>query len=194
VKRYAVVGVLMASVLAVACGDKTAPLGPTATVPQATTTTDPYAIPSVIDEAYVNRVLAGLDRSVRDVTRMVVQQRTLPPDAVEQLKDIYVDGQLLQLVVDTYQRDILTGLEGVRSEPGNRKTTVTQLITAKQSCLFAKVHTDASEVTVTPRAGVEQWIALIPVKPMASNPTRWGFVYEGFTPELTAPEDPCDAY
>ena len=34
--------------------------GPTATVP--TTPPDPYAVPAVIDEAYVNRVLAALDQ------------------------------------------------------------------------------------------------------------------------------------
>ena len=32
-----------------------------ATVPAPTTTTNPYAVPAVIDAAYVNRVLAGLD-------------------------------------------------------------------------------------------------------------------------------------
>ena len=75
VRRPGGVGVLLLVGLVVlgACGggDDDA-LGPTATLPQATTTTDPYAVPAVIDEAYVNRVLAGLDQAVGEVTRLVV--------------------------------------------------------------------------------------------------------------------------
>ena len=59
-RRLAVVGLVVAALLATACGDKDEPLGPIGSVPQATTTTNPYAVPEVIDEAYVNRVcLAG---------------------------------------------------------------------------------------------------------------------------------------
>ena len=47
------VGVLVAApATGVACGGKDEPLVPTATVPQGTsTTTNPYAVPPVIDEA-----------------------------------------------------------------------------------------------------------------------------------------------
>jgi hypothetical protein len=51
-------------VLAAACSQSGDERGPTATVPSAPITTqpaDPYAVPDVIDAAYVNRVLAGLD-------------------------------------------------------------------------------------------------------------------------------------
>ena len=65
--------VLAAGVLVGACGGggNDEPLGPTATVPQGTTTTNPYAVPPVIDEPYVNRVLAGLDQGVGDIVRLV---------------------------------------------------------------------------------------------------------------------------
>ncbi len=179
-----------------ACADKSEPLGPTATVPRATTTTNPYAIPAVIDEAYVNRVLAGLDQAVGDVTRLIVGSKTFPPEAVDRLKVIYLDDGLLQLAVDTYQRDLLRDLEGIRSDPGNRRTTVTELLTVGPRCVFAKVRTDASAVAVTPDATYEQWVGLVPLdeKPPASfNATGWGFIYEGFTREISAPDDPCDA-
>ena len=71
---------LLAAVVLAACGGKDEPLVPTATVPQATTTTDPYAIPTVIDEAYVNRVLAGLDHAVGDVTRTAILSAAVTQD------------------------------------------------------------------------------------------------------------------
>ncbi len=79
-----------------ACGGDKEPLGPTATVPQPTTTTDPYAVPAVIDEAYVNRVLAGLDQAVGDIVRLVVSTRDIPPEVIDRLKAMYV-GDALQL-------------------------------------------------------------------------------------------------
>ena len=163
-RRLAVVGVVVAALLAGACGGKDEPLGPTATVPQGTTTTNPYAVPAVIDEAYVNRVLAGLDQAVGDVTRLVVLNRTLPPEAIDRLRVIYVDDGLLQLVVDTYEHDLLSGLEGVRPNPGNRRTTVTELLTVKPRCIFAKVHTDVSAVALRSGAMVDQWVGLVPME------------------------------
>src|SRR5205085_10070389 len=73
-----------------ACAGKSEPLVPTATVPVATTTTNPYAVPEVIDEAYVNRVLAGLDAAVGDMLRLVVSARTIPPEALERLRALYI--------------------------------------------------------------------------------------------------------
>ncbi len=183
---------LVAGLVLAACGGKDETLGPTATVPQPTTTVDPYAVPDVIDEAYVNRVLAGLDQVVGNVTRLVVGTRSVPPEVIDRLKALYVDGDALQLVVDIYQHDLLADLEGIRANPGNRRTAITQLISADPDCVFAKVHTDASLVSSLPRAEYDQWIAIVRTEESIYNPTGWGFIYEGMTPELTAPEDPCD--
>ena len=89
--------------------------GPTATVgtePPRTTTTNPYAVPAVIDIAYVNRVLAGLDAVIGDVTRIVVRTRTIPPDAYDRLKAAYGTNDLLQLTIDSVQSDMRRGLQG----------------------------------------------------------------------------------
>ncbi|MFN2504089.1 MAG: hypothetical protein ABR540_07650, partial [Acidimicrobiales bacterium] len=58
----------------VACSDDPTVDPPSATVgteAPSTTSADPYAVPAVIDEAYVNRVLAGLDAAVGEVVRLV---------------------------------------------------------------------------------------------------------------------------
>ncbi len=189
------VGVVLAVTIFGACGGKDEPLGPIGSVPQATTTTNPYAVPAMIDEAYVNRVLAGLERALGDVTRLIVGSLNLPPEAIDRLKVLYLDDGLLQLVVDGFQKDLLRGLEGIRPNPGDRRTTVIELLSVTPGCLFARVRTDASAVVTTPNATYEQWIGLVPLDaspPTTFNATNWGFVYEGANPDRSAPEDPCD--
>jgi hypothetical protein len=190
-----VVGVVAGMLLSGACGSKEEPLGPTATVPQATTTTDPYAVPAVIDEAYVNRVLAGLDQAVGDVTRLVVSSRTIPREAVERLKALYV-GRSLQLSVDLYQDDIFNNFEGYRESPGNQATTLVRLIDVNPGCIFAQVNTDFSAVSLYPDPALSNaWVALVPLDdsqdPNGYNPTRWAFASEGFRKDLSQPENPC---
>ncbi len=182
------------AVLLVACGGDEEPLGPTATVPQPTTTTNPYAVPAIIDEAYVNRVLAGLDQAVGDVVRLVVNSRTIPPEAIERLQALYV-GEALQLEVDNFQDDMFNNFLGYRDTPGNKTTSATQLIDVRTSCIFAQVHKNFAAVSFTPDPKFStQWVALIPESaddPRGYNPTGWVFRYDGFQKDLSAPPNPC---
>lgn len=185
---------IVTALLAGACGSESEPLGPIGSVPQATTTTNPYAVPAVIDEAYVNRVLAGLEQAVGQVTRLIVGSRSLPPEVLDRLKVIYLDDGLLQFVLDIYQTDLLNGFEGVRPNPGNRVTTVIELLSVDQRCVFAKVRTDASAVSLKSGAIYEQWIGIVPIDvapPTSFNATTWGFIYEGADENHSAPSDPC---
>jgi hypothetical protein len=190
--------VALAAVLS-ACNESSEPLGPTATVPQGTTTTNPYAVPAVIDAPYVNRVLAGLDAAVGDVSRMIVASKTIPPEAIDRLEAIYVDQEQLQLTVDVYQDNLLRGFPGQRPTPGNRVTTVVELLSATPDCIFAKVDVDSSAIFEQPNERLRnQWVSLVPADRTAGNsvynPTFWGFIYEGFTRDLSAPVDPCAAF
>ena len=115
-RRLAVVGVVVAALLT-SCGGKEEPLGPTATVPQGTTTTNPYAIPPVIDEAYVNRVLAGLDQVIGDAVRLVVKNRVVDEEVYYRLSSVYL-GDTLQLNLDGIQEDLLGGMRGYPKLPG----------------------------------------------------------------------------
>jgi hypothetical protein len=178
-----------------ACGADDEPSVPTATVPQGTTTTNPYAVPPVIDETYVNRVLAGLDQTVGDVTRLVVGSRTLSPEALDRLRTIYI-GDSLEISIKGFQGDVRADFAGYRQPPGNKTTTVTELITARPTCIFAKVHKDFSAVGVDPDPSLAtQWVALVPgdatLDPSDFNPTGWVFTYDGFRRDLSAPPDPC---
>jgi len=192
------VSLLLLSAL-VACSSGDEPAAPTATLgtaPPATPPTDPYAIPPVIDEAYVNRVLAGLDAAVGDVVRMVVREDGIPYEAAERLQAIYINNDAWQLTIDLLQRDSFDDFSSYKPNPGNLHTRVTKLIMATKQCVFAEVSRDYSEVGVRPDPPVSrEWVALKPVSrerdPKGYNPTRWGFIYDGFSPDGSRPEDPC---
>jgi hypothetical protein len=193
--RSLVSGLVAVAAVLVGCGGPSEPLGPTATVPQATTTTNPYAVPAVIDEAYVNRVLAGLDEAVGDFVRLVVSTRTLTAEAVDRLEALYI-GDHRQIQLDLIAADVDGGLRNYRPSPGNQVTLVSSLIVASPGCIFAKVARDYSEVTVQvyPEAST-QWVVLVParkyVEPSVYNQTGWVFLYDGFQRDGTAPDDPC---
>jgi hypothetical protein len=166
-----------------------------ATEPPRTTTTSPYAVPAVIDVAYVNRVLAGLDAAVGDVTRIVIQSRTIPRDAYARLRAIYANDQRLQLAIDNYQTDMRRDFADYREKPGNKITTVTQLLKASRACVFAKVNRDYTQVGLNARPADTQWIAITPLElsrdEQGYNPTHWAYEYEGYPPDRSQPADPC---
>lgn len=178
--------------------DRASSSGPTVpTEPATTTTTDPYAVPAVIDVAYVNRVLAGLDAITGDVVRLVVQTRTIPREAYDRLRAIYTDDHWLQADIDSFQADLRSGLAGYRQQPGNAITTVTRLMTVVSKCIFARVNRDYSAVGTNSSATDTQWIALKPLDqardPQGYNKTSWALAYNGATPTQSQPPDPCAA-
>lgn len=173
--------------------------GSTATVatePPRTTTTNPYAVPTVIDAAYVNRVLAGLDAAVGDVTRMVVRTRTIPREAYDRLRAIYANDGSLQLAIDIIQNDIRRDLPGYSVEPGNQVTRVVELITNNSACIFVRVSRNYSAIGpgASPTSD-KNWVALRRLDQARDfngyNSVGWAFAYEGFTPDRSQPTDPC---
>lgn len=194
----AFVSVLM---VAGACRSPTPVAGSASTVatePERTTTTHPYAVPAVIDDAYVNRVLAGLDAVMGDVLRLTMTAKAIVPEAYDRLKAIYADSQgLMQDQIDLLQSGIRRGFPTVRVNPGNSATTVSQLISGSASCIFVKANRDYTSVSAGPStaAGGGLWIALRPADPSRDpsgyNPTRWALFYEGFRADQSEPGNKC---
>ncbi len=193
----------VAWLLVAACATEKAAQSPGATLGTAaptTTTTDPYAIPTPIDAAYVNRVLAGLDAVNGDVLRLSLAAKTIPRDAVDRFKAVYATDALLNFRLDSLSRDLAGGFAGIKPQPGNTVTTVSQMLSVKPTCVFVKVTRDYSSVAFTPLAELgTQWMAIAPLEPVRDpakyNGTRWAFVYEGFERGFVAPSaDPCAAF
>jgi hypothetical protein len=167
-----------------------------ATEPPRTTTTNPYAVPAVIDAAYINRVLAGLDSAVGDVLRIVVSSRTIPPEAFDRLKALYASADAMQIVLDGFQLDMRRNFAGYTSTPGNKRSTVTQVISARPNCIFVRVDRDYTAVSPSALASADvQYIGIVPLDsardPNRYNPTPWAFFYEGFPRDRSQPADQC---
>jgi hypothetical protein len=187
-----------AALLVAACSngsDETEQRTTVPTAPALTTTTNPYAVPEVIDAAYVNRVLAGLDAAVGDVVRMVANARAVTPEAYDRLKALYSDeearAQANGLILDAAE-----GFPGFRG--GNRKSTVSRILTGAPTCIFAEVSRDMTPVAENPSPDLAvQWVGLRPLDvkrdPSHYNPTPWMFVYDGYKQDRSQPANPCVA-
>lgn len=199
-RRTAIIGSVFGLVLG-ACADKPAePEVPSATVqtaPATTATTNPYAVPAVIDAAYVNRVLAGLDQIEGDVVRKLIAARTLTPENIAALRAINASDGTFQVTLDAYQYTLRTGLNGFLPNPGNARTVVLEILSTKGTCVYAKVDRDSSAVARNPSPSLRTlWVALRRLDPPPStlNPTGWGYVLNGggVGPSPRPPDtDPC---
>lgn len=149
----------------------------------------------MIDTAYVNRVLAGLDAAMGDVTRLVLRTKAIPREAYDRMRAIYSKDDGLQLVIDSFQSDMRRDFFGYKADPGNKVTTVAQLLSVRNTCVFARVTRDYSAVGTNPRTAEVQWIAVKPSDPTRDpnkyNVTSWSYLYEGFPADHTQPPDPC---
>lgn len=189
----------LALVVLAACSpgsaDRAGPTGTVGTEPPRTTTTHPYAVPAVIDAAYINRVLAGLEGEMGHVTRMIVSTRTIPPEAYERLRAIYGNDRGLQLAIDIFQRDILQGFRGYQRPPGDTVSVVSEVITITGTCVFVRISRDYSAVGINSTPSDTQWIALRPLNPSRDprghNLTKWAYEYEGYTETRGQPTNPC---
>lgn len=166
-------------------GDSDSADPPLPTKPGVTTTTsapapaDPYAIPKVIDEAYVNRVLAALDQIDGDVLRRVVAEQGIDGEVPKMLRAIY-NGTQYEEELEGLRRVLSRGLSNFKNPPGNRMTVVTRLIEVRADCVFMEARTDSSEVlkVVTPEPPDE--VELFTLRPRDEgadpgriNPTPW---------------------
>jgi hypothetical protein len=167
-----------------------------ATVPAPTTTTNPYAVPAVIDAAYVNQVLAALDKVLGDAIRSIVAASTITTDGYDRLRAVFGGNELLQSTVSLLEIQMREGFREYKRNPGNRSTTVDQLITANTTCIFARVRRDYSAVDANPGTPVNpQWIALRRLDSTRDakryNPTPWAAHYDGFLRDRSEPPNQC---
>jgi len=198
--RAVVVVAASGSVLASACSSSKAgvtPARPTiATAVESTTTTNPYAVPPVIDVAYVNRVLAGLDAAVGDVVRFVVKTNPTALEMGMRLRPLYNDEET-RLQLEGFHQDALEHFAGYRKVPGNKTSVVTELVSATPQCVFAHVSRNYGAVVDKPNPDLaDQWMAIVPKDttrdPEVNNPTGWMYIYDGFELKHTMPKNPCD--
>jgi len=176
--------------------DPTVPTAPTETT--ATAAPDPFAVPEVIDEAYVNRVLAALYRVDGDALRRVVASGMVDAESRKILRAVYNDPQF-ELEFDGLTKTFAKGLERYKTPPGDRRTTVTKLRTAQPDCIFVETEVDFSEVVKSPPAWVDDVFRVLALErtqqetdPQNLNPTPWSISYTEVVKDGESPqEQPC---
>jgi hypothetical protein len=145
-----------------------------ATSTTATETTAP-AGSAELDVVTVTRVLADLDRVQGDVVRRIVERGGVGHDDLAPLEAIFLEPEL------SAQAEVFAGLgnrlDEVRVPPGDNRTTVVRLLSARRDCIYAEVSVDVSATVVAPPPPFSSFIALRPLPPGADpddvNPTPY---------------------
>lgn len=194
--------VVLASLALVSCRESQG-LPPEPTVPTAPSTTpttapiDVSVIPPVIDEGYVNAVLAALDEVDGQAARIIVAAKNVTPEAADLLNAIYSDDRF-GIQVDAWYEAIGEDpqLTAIRPNPGNRKTTVRRLIGVSADCVWMAVERDHSANSTNPVPVREEYMLLRPLDrsndPNGYNPTAWMITAEGARPDGSEPPNQCE--
>lgn len=181
--RAVVAGAATALLLAACTGTSAEPEVATATVPVATpapstpspspTPDDPYAVPDEIDEAYLNRVFEALEQVIGDATRLIVAQKTYPPEADDLLMEVY-GPDALQVVRDGWIDELLMDreLDSWADPPADKRVTVREIVHADRHCVFVETAWELEGVLKEP-APETIYLVLMPADPGDANPTPW---------------------
>ena len=157
-------------------------------------TTDPYAVPSKITPAYVQRVLNALEGVNGRATRLIVENRRLVPEAAEILRSTNTKTQY-QLQRRIWSIQISSGLPNYLPTPGPVIDHMSSLISATKSCVFAAIDRDYSKLELDPQPSPLTYVSLTN-KPsttsLSPNPTPWVFSFLGYTLTGQVPKNPCE--
>lgn len=152
-----------------------------------TTLEQSYAVPKVIDKAYVNRVLAALDEIHGGVARRVLDTGQLAPEDLVPIRAIYNDP-IFPAIAEGLAMLTNEDPAVVHHPPGNRRTSVVRVLTSSSACVHAEVRVDISEVVVDPPPPRPAFLELRPTQvdadPNDMNPTPWSISNEDQEPEL----------
>lgn len=115
----------------------------------------------------------------------------MTPEIRDRIKAAYGSGEQYDLTVRSFEADRKAQIPAGAT---NRLTTVTRLITATSTCIYAQVVRDFRPVGGT-RSGVVDWVGLwrrtVLDDPVRHNPTPWFYVIDGILPDGSEPPNPC---
>lgn len=209
--RPLAIPLLTATLLLTACQQPT-PEPPTATLQPAPTptpassspspptppppTAEDYAIPEVMDEAYVERVLQALYDVEDDAVQLMLSANSMTEQSKQMLAAIY-DAQQLEPQVELYRQAAAEGFPDLLRDPGSQTVEVYRVISSRPDCLFVAGLRDFADVLASPRdrSGEEDFIQLLSKDegqdPLGLNPTPWVIGGSVTRTDGSEPDDPC---
>lgn len=153
------------------------------------TTVDPFAIPSKIDAAYIERVLAAIDQVRADVRNHVVATKTYSPEDDAKLKAIYGREQY-EFASQEFKNDAIVGVPSIRPGSGAALITVVAVRSARSDCVEVEAILDERPNQITPREPADAIVTLrTETHDTTVNPTPWELQRRVFKPQ--AGRDEC---
>lgn len=151
-----------------------------------TTTVDPYAIPSVIDAAYIERVLDALESVRVQVRNHVVATRQFDPSDDSRLRAIY-GPDFYAFARQRFSDIAIVGDPEMKPVIGPTRSVVTKVQSASASCIWAETTNDdtANQVRPTPPLHATS-ILRQREHDRALNPTPWVWMVETTPANLVA--------
>jgi len=167
--------VLVGMGLLAGCGGHSAAPAPNDFDQPTTTTTDPYAVPTVIDAAYVERVLNALEDVRADVRRDVVANHRFTQESRDKLAET-VQGDALKIELQVFNDASMAPTPAnTRQPPGSSRYMVERIRSASSTCIEANVTVDSSAVvTDAPERSAIRIVTLDATSARGRwNPTVW---------------------
>lgn len=171
---------------------------PSTSAPATTLGPEAYAVPEMIDEAYVQRVVSAYDKVLGDAIRILVRDQGASEDFLEHLLAIYTEPEF-----DAQQRFWLEGIaEGdLKKRPAVPRDPITKVLhlsELSQQCIIARTDRDRRPtLTVEPEESPEDdYVVLVRKRPgrdpAGLNPTPWVMAFDGFKLDNSVPRNSCD--
>lgn len=139
-----------------------------------------FAVPATIDEAYVGRVIGALDVVQGDVVRRIVETGAFAPTDRIPLRAVFLDPEL-RAQTEGFAA-LVESMDRLRKPPGDNRTTVVRLLTARPDCIYAETRVDVSATVVDPPPPFTSFVALRPSRPgddpQDVNPTPYSIAAE----------------
>lgn len=147
-----------------------------------------FTVPTPIDAAYVGRLLAALDAVQGAVARRIVETGTVSEAEMIPLRAVFL-GPELRAQSEGFG-DLIESIDRIRRPPGDNRTTVVRLVTARPDCIYAETTVDVSAAVIDPPPPFTSFVALRPSRPgddpQGHNPTPYSIVAKH-----SEERDPC---
>jgi hypothetical protein len=190
--EFAALGAAVATTFVVTACSASDATPPTRTVREAPTTTSSttleqsYAVPDVIDTAYVNRVLAALEHIAGDVVRKIHTTGQFAQEDLIPLRAIYNDPEF-EIQAQGFALLVADDPSGRHEQPGDPLVEAVRIVRTQAACIYVEARVDLGRIlrqSPPPRMVFLQ-LALTQASADAGdiNPTPWSIADEDLKEE-----------
>jgi hypothetical protein len=156
---------------------------------------DTATVPTEIDAAYLNAVMADLDAALGDIYRDVRRAGQAGEAYEAAMRAVFTD-EAAAAQSQGFRRAI--GLKGLAPKPGDPKTRVREILEVHPredpACIYFTATRDLDPLLRRPLdAEQPYYLALSHESPTRGNPTTWLIALDTFYPDGDAPRSVCGA-